>query len=248
MYWLLIGNQKNVIPNRLLLSPMTLETIPNTTLIIGTDAAGKDHVANILATMISEEGGTFEKRKRYLTGKLTRENTSTAKSNFELFLEKGFVNLYPYFGFLLPRLTTQLLQHDINKFRQSDKKLIIIGHNCLRGLAFHWGQRYTDNTRLPVFAALEKTLGTMRRLPGLHTIVLDVDDEIRKKRIGQRRERGEADIFDEYMAADSQRSERIESVLVWLARTYLGGQLIVNNDLPENELRRLLLRGFSGKT
>lgn len=221
---------------------------PDITLIIGTDASGKDHVANILANMIKEKGGSYEKRKRFLTGKVTTRTSSSGKSGFELFLEKAFISLYPYFSILLPPMLNLLLQKDLAKFKQSDKKLIIIGHNCLRGLAFHWGHRYKNTSTIPVSEGLRKNLQKMCNLTGLHTIVLDVDDHIRRERIIERQSCGEADNFDMYMAANSTRSERIESCLVWLAEKHLRGQLIENNDLPEEELRRLLLSGFAEKT
>ena len=52
-------------------------------------------------------------------------------------------------------------------------------------------------------------------------MVLKVEDKICKKRITRREQEGEVDYFDQYMAADSARSERIEAFLVWLTLTFL---------------------------
>lgn len=221
-----------------------LESIPEITLILGTDAAGKDHVANILTRMIAEKGGDVEKRQRFLCGKVTTASSSVGKSYFELLLELMFLALYPYLGLPLLTMLTYLLKRDCLRFKQSPKKLVIVGHNCLRGLAFHWGRKLRKGEEITVPPALSSALAEMSAIPGFHVVVLDVDDEIRQKRIRHRAKHGEADNFDRYMARDSLRSEGIESTLVWLAREYLNGQLIENNDLPEQELRRLLFQGF----
>lgn len=226
-------------------STTPLTTIPDIVLIIGTDAAGKDHIANIVAKMISEAGGSVEKRKRFLSGKVTREASSTNKSKVDLFLERSFLRLYPYLGKLLPLALDIVLKRDLNHFKYPGEKLVVVGHNCLRGLAFHWGHRHDGTGQIRMPSGLQATLKKMRSLKGLHVLVLDVDDEVRKKRIEQRAALGEADYFDLYMAENSERSERIESVLVWLTQEYLNGQLIENNDLAETDIRSLLQEGFS---
>lgn len=221
-------------------------SIPDVVLIMGTDAAGKDHVANIVAKMITEAGGAVEKRKRFLTGKVTRKASSTDKHPFELYLERVFLLLHPSLGFLLPTALNLLLKYDLNSFSRPDKKLIIVGHNCLRGLAFHWGHACAGTDQIRVPPGLQATLARMRSLAGLHPLVLDVDDRIRKARIRTRLALGEADYFDRYMAENSARAERIEAVLVWLTLEYLNGQLIENNDLSEVELRKHIAAGFVG--
>lgn len=221
------------------------EDIPNVLLILGTDAAGKDHVAGIIEQMIIDTGLPVEKRKRYLSGKVTREKSSTGKSRVELFLEKCFILLLPYLGFLLPWVLHQMLRHDIKKYRPNSKKVVVVGHNCLRGLALYWGVRYPETDSIPIPPALVETLRGMRNLDGFHTLVLDVEDSVRQERISRREENGEADNFDRFMAEDAQRAERIEEILVKLSREYLGAQLIKNNDLPEQELRRLIADGFA---
>lgn len=226
-------------------SSIPLKNIPDVVLIIGTDAAGKDHVANIVAEMISESGGVVEKRKRFLSGRVTREASSTNKSPVELILEKIFLRLYPYLGNLLPNVLNVLLKRDLDKFRQPDKKLIIVGHNCLRGLAFHWGHRSTGTERIRVPEGLQATLGRMRSLAGFYSLVLGVDDQVREARIRARYVHGEADYFDRYMVDDPERSRQIDGVLVWLTQKYLNGQFIENNDLSEADLRMRIREGFA---
>ncbi|WP_028586080.1 P-loop NTPase family protein [Desulfogranum mediterraneum] len=220
-------------------------TIPELILIVGTDAAGKDHLARIVEEMILEAGYPVEKRKRLLCGKLTREHSSSAKSWFELCLEKAFIRCFPSARRWLPWLLTLLLRRDIRRFSHPQKKVVIVGHNYLRGLALSWGHPAHSQWPRHISPLLEQTLAEMRALPGFHAIVLDVDDAIRKKRISRRLALGEADNFDCYMAEDRERSERIEEILVQLVKDHLGGQLIRNNDLTEKELRTLLSQGFA---
>lgn len=222
----------------------TLEQIPDIILIVGTDASGKDHVANILEKIIREAGGEVERRKRYLCGEITRERSSVKKTEIELFLERCFLGLFPFLGFLLPFLLKILLQHDLSKFSRPDKKLVVVGHNCLRGMAFYWGHRFISPEQIRISGSLQKTLIQMQSIRGFHTLVLDIDDQIRKRRIERREALGEADNFDRYMADKSEQSERIESCLVWLSRKYLNGSLIENNDLTEEQLRTIILASF----
>lgn len=221
-----------------------LAAIPDIVLIVGTDASGKDHLANILTQMITEAGGTWERRKRLLTGKPTQECHNAPKSRLELLLEKLFLLLLPSLGFLLPGGAEKILRHDIQKIRRqvSRNKVVVVGHNCLRGLAFYWGHHCGSRHISP---SLAQTLQRMRTIPGLFTIVLNVDDALRKIRIAKRAKRGLADHFDEYLMRNGALSVRIEETLVWLTRTYLGAMVIRNDDLPEEELRALLAQGFA---
>ncbi|MBM9606060.1 hypothetical protein [Desulfopila inferna] len=218
------------------------EDIPDIILIVGIDAAGKDHLAKIAQRLIRERGGCAEKRKNLLSGSKAAENTSGAKTALVLFLERAFLVLLPFFGFLLPRILTVLLQRDLRKFKTPGEKLIIIGHRYLRGLAIYWALRYPRKDLIPLPQGLTATLAEMRTIPSFHTIVLSVDQIIRKRRITKRRTLGEADVFDRYMEENPEVAKHTEDILVWLTRQFLGAQLIVNNDLPEEELRRLIVR------
>lgn len=221
--------------------------IPDITLIIGTDASGKDHVADIVEQMIGEAGYAVEKRKSFLSGKTTRDVSSTDKHSLQLLSEKMFIWLYPFIGFLLPSLLNLLLKMDLKKLKRSDKKVIVVSHNCLRLLAFHWGNRYADTAQIPLSASVQTTLADMRSVTGLHTLILDVDDYVRKERIHKRSAQGESDYFDRYMAEDGKRSERIEEILVWLSQHHLDGVLIENNDLSDRELRQRIAASFAAK-
>lgn len=221
-----------------------LKCIPEIVLIIGTDAAGKDHVANIVERMIAEAGGRVEKRKRYLSGRVTTESTSARKNALELFLEKGFLRLFPHLGFVLPWVLTRMLQYDLRAYGNAGGTVVVVGHNCLRGLAFYWGHRYADIAEINMPDRLIPALESMRSMVSMRTLVLNVDHEVRRERIHRRAMNGEADAFDLYMAEHSVVSEHVEDILVHMAQHYLDAEVIENNDLSEQELREYIEGAF----
>ncbi len=214
-------------------------------LVLGTDASGKDHVANILMHMIGEAGGATEKRQRYFSGKPTTAESSEGKGGFETFQEKIFLSLYKPLSFFLPLLLCLVTLWDLRQFALPEgKKVVVIGHNCFRAMGFYLSHKFSsaEEIRLPwyVVKVLEKVLVKTN----VHVIALDVEDHIRKKRIAKRVAEGAEDEFDKYMHSDGDRSEHIESCLVQLACKYLNGKLIENNDLTDEELRHMLRSGF----
>lgn len=112
-------------------------------------------------------------------------------------------------------------------------------------MAFYLGHIFDreENIRLP--RRLDAVLKRIEPATGARTLVLDIDDEIRKNRIRRRALDGKMDNFDHYMAKDGERSERIESFLVWLATTYMNAVVIENNDLSFQELFEDIQEAFS---
>jgi thymidylate kinase len=225
-------------------SKRTEHSFPRTILIVGTDASGKDHIANIIEKSLHESGQATERRKRFLCGKITRERSSTGKNSLELFGERCFLFLFPWFSALFTRAIIWILEKDLRNYLSGEKTVIVVGHNCLRGLAFLWGTAYEKFEEVPIPPRLIRLLDKMRSIPDLCTFVLDVEDDLRKKRIVQREQSGEIDHFDRYMAADGNRSEQIERFLVHLTRTYLDGHLIENNDLSEQEIQEIFFESI----
>lgn len=216
---------------------------PDVILLLGSDASGKDHVAVVIEAMLREAGGTVEKRRRFFSGKLTREASSTSKNALDTLQEILFLSLHAMLGPLLPRLIDLVIRRDLRRFRPPAGKLVVVGHNGLRGLAFYFGRsRSSGPIRLPPY--LQRTFARLREETAAHIIVLDVEDHIRKRRIAERLATGRADRFDRYMAADGRRSERIEACLVELVCSHLGGVLIANNDLGDEELQAQILSGL----
>jgi hypothetical protein len=219
--------------------------IPDAILLLGTDASGKDYVANVLTDLIREAGGEVEKRQRFFGGKTISAASSEDKGFFDTLQEKTFLLLFQRLGFLMPLLVSLIIFWDSRRFRLPvEKKLVVVGHNALRALAFHLGHRFdsAEQIRLPWY--LIRALNTMKRATHAHIIVLDVDDHIRKKRIAARLSEGSEDTFDRYMHSDSERSERIEACLVQLVLKYLDGRLLENNDLPDDTLKEMMHDAF----
>lgn len=222
-----------------------LDDIPDVVLLIGTDAAGKDHVANILVKMITEAGGKAEKRQRFFSGSVTHAASSEHKSRFDTFQEKVFLRLFPSLGVTLPYAAALATRWDLFRFKKPKRdKLVVVGHNGLRALAFYLGNTFVSERDITIPAYVENSLRLIREKTGAHILVLDVEDHIRQKRIAARIEVGAEDTFDRYMKSDSIRSEHIEACLVHLVTEKCDGVLLENNDLTEDELSIKMLKSF----
>ncbi len=214
----------------------TPHDIPDVILLLGTDASGKDHVANVLERFIRKRGGDVEKRKRYFSGRPTDEASSIHKSFFDHLQERVFLALYPRMGALLPLLMNAMIRWDVARFSAPDKKLIVVGHNALRAMAFHWGHSESSAAAFHIPTYLREAFHKANEKTGAHAIVLDVDHAVRHARIASRVRRRVADSFDRYMMQDPARSERIEACLVSAARELLNAQTMINNELLEEEI------------
>ncbi len=210
--------------------------IPDVILLLGTDASGKDHVANVLERFIRKRGGNVEKRKRFFSSRPTNESSSIQKGLFDHLQESAFLALYPRMGAVLPFFMNALIRWDVARFRAPDKKLIVVGHNGLRALAFHWGRSERSAAAFHVPAYLREAFRKAKEKTGAHAIVLDVHHAVRQARIASRMRHNVADLFDRYMMQNPERSERIEACLVLAARELLGAQIMLNNDLHEEEI------------
>jgi len=218
--------------------------IPDLVLILGTDASGKNHVTNFIADMMEKAGYEAEKRDGWFSQKNSDVVSSEGKGWFDLTKENVFLATFPLTKYFMPFLLVFLLHCDLKRFRKSSRKTIVISHTALRILAFWLGHRFEkqEDIRLPGF--LDRVLRNILPITGAKTIVLDIADEIRKKRIGTRLKSGNADNFDLYMAKDGRRSERIENFLIWLGKTYLHAMIIENNDLADADLFREVSNAF----
>ncbi len=206
-------------------------------LILGTDLAGKDHFANVLTDAAGLAGIAVERRRGRFSGRPDARRTSEGKGVVKLCMEWIFLATLPIYCRLVPYVIAVLVRCDLVLYRApKDVSLIVVSHTGLRLLAFALGHIFdnVEDIRLP--AAVDAALRTLAPVTGAHTVVLDVDHEVRAARLEERSRRGTVDFFDSYMEKDPVRSERIESFLVWLGMTYLGAVRIENNNLSEAEL------------
>jgi hypothetical protein len=218
--------------------------VPDVILILGTDAAGKDHVANILSHMIREGGGHVQKRRGFFSATPSRTKDSTKKSLIDYAQERLFLATHGLIAPLMPALVGGVLLGDRLFFSRPDHKLIIIGHHALRALAFHLGRSKKSASSFCLPDYLKNTIGQTREAVNPHVIVLDVDEKIRRRRISDRVATGTEDYLDKYMVLHRERADRIEHCLVRVATELMGAHLLTNNDLPEKAIRAFLENSF----
>lgn len=224
-------------------SPM-LPPPPPVLLILGTDAAGKDYVAEFLIRRWRAAGHRVEKRAGgFAAPAADARSSSERKGRWGRFQERAFLELFPLLRPLLPAVARLLLARDRRRFRPSAIPLVVVSHTALRLLALILGQHREGWAVLANRPALESTL---RALPPLGTrvLVLDITHATRRRRIAARIRSGTADPFDNYMLADPDRSEHIERCLVEIATHYLKAALIENDDLDDAALERELERAL----
>jgi hypothetical protein len=218
------------------------KAFPEVLVILGTDAAGKNHVAEVVARTLTRSGRRVELREGWFSK--TPTAVEAEKGALSLFQEQLFLSTFGINQYLIPALIALLIKRDLRRFRKPGHPLIVVSHTGLRILAFYLGHRFRrlEEVRMPLF--LDLALRTILPVTGATTIVLDIEDHIRRQRIARRTRGGDVDPFDRYMARDSARSERIENIMVWLGRRYLNAVKIENNDLSEAELTAAVLKAI----
>ena len=221
---------------------------PPVLLILGTDAAGKDYVADFLIRHWQAAGYAVEKRAgRFSAAAVDNRSSSERKGRWGRFQEQVFLNLFPLLRPLLPVVARLLLARDRRRFRPSAVPLVVVSHTALRLLALVLGQRREGVDALTRHPALERALRAALP-PGTTVAALDVAPATRRRRIAARIRSGTVDPFDRYMLADPDRAERIEGCLVELATRYLNAAVIENDDLDDAALERELARALGRST
>ena len=217
---------------------------PPVLLILGTDAAGKDYVAEFLIRRWRAAGHRVEKRAGKLAAPAAdARSSSERKGRWGRFRERAFLGLFPLLHPLLPAVAWLLLARDRRRFRPSAVPLVVVSHTALRLLALVLGQQREGVGALARRPALERTLRAVRP-PETTVVVLDVAPATRRRRIAARIRSGTVDPFDRYMLADPDRAERIEGCLVELATRYLNAAVIENDDLDDAALEQELERAL----
>ena len=210
---------------------------PPLLLILGTDLAGKDHCANVVADAAASAGITVERRRGAFSGRPAQNRTSEHKSLSALSLERLFLATLPLHCRLLPYVTAWLILLDLRRFSQPQGiSVLVVSHAALRLLAFALGHRFERTEQIQLPAVTRRALEAIIPATAAVTVALDIDHRVREKRVAERARRGTIDHFDSYMASDPARSERIEQFLVWIGQTFLNAITIVNNDLSDAEL------------
>ena len=125
--------------------------LPQTMLLLGTDASGKNHVASLWTKRLRAQGCQVEVRESRLCGAIAERDDHGDKSRLSHMAEQGFLLLFPLVKWMIPPAMALLLHWDARRFKPPGKNLLVVSHNPLRILAFTLGQnkRYLKNQTLP---------------------------------------------------------------------------------------------------
>lgn len=222
-------------------APAARSWLPETILLLGTDAAGKNHVAEVWLRRLGELGVSVELHEGWLAGRPSDPEAVDEKSFFSHLAEQTFLRVFPLIGWVMPLALNVLIWLDGRRFSVDGTRRLVVSHSALRILAFTLGARGRGIESLP--ASSRRIVRDFHRRSGATVLVLDVDPEVRQQRLQARLDRGGADPFDRYMLADPVRSERIEACLVQLAVRHMDAHLIVNNQLDDEALWAELEKG-----
>ncbi|MEM8930945.1 MAG: hypothetical protein AAGE94_07210 [Acidobacteriota bacterium] len=205
-------------------------------MLLGTDAAGKDHVARVWTTRLAELGRDPIVQAGWLSGSPVDLGVEDDKSWFAHLAEATFLRVFPWIRWAMPSVLSFLIYRDLRRFPNDGRRRLVVSHSALRILAFCLGTR----GEAALSASSRRAVRAFYRRSGARVIVLDVDPAVRRRRIEARLDRDDADPFDRFMLADSKRSERIEAWLVRLATDHMDAHLIVNDELDDETLWREL--------
>ena len=213
--------------------------LPPTILLLGTDAAGKNHVARVWHRRLSELGYPPVVVEGWLSGSPAAPDLEDDKSWLSHLAEATFLRVFPMIAWALPWALHLLIRRDIRRFNGDGRHRLVVSHSALRILAFCLGAR-GRGINGPA-KSTRRAVRELRERSHARVIVLDVDPEVRRRRIEARLERGSSDPFDRYMLADSVRSERIEACLVSLAVELMDAHLVINDALDDDAVWNALL-------
>ncbi len=218
---------------------------PPVLLILGVDASGKDHVANVAVGALTAGGVPTVRRPGWLCARAVARRSSEDKGGARLAQERLFVATFPLLRPLVIPLCGALLSADVRRFRRSrgadGKTTVVVSHTPIRVLAFALGHR-GDDEPLRVGRRTERALRELAGTDGLRVVVLDISAEVRAARLADRAMRGRLDHLDRYLAnpAHTALAERIEATLVELAVRYLDATVVHNDGLDDDAIAAAL--------
>lgn len=219
---------------------------PRTILLLGTDAAGKNHVAEVWARRLAEHGLDPVVQEGWLAASPEEAGEDEEKSRLAHLAEGTFLRVFPLIAWMMPMALRFLLRRDVRRFRPDGRCRLVVSHSALRILAFCLGARGRSPSTLS--EPIRQAVRDLRSCSNALVIVLDVDHDVRRRRIEARLDRGGSDPFDRYMVADAERSEHIEACLVELATELLGAHLVVNDNLDDDTLWNELIKAWRTST
>lgn len=215
---------------------------PPVLVILGTDAAGKDHVADFLIQRWEALGHAVEKRAGSFSAvSVDRRSSSDRKGAFDRALELLFLTFFPVLRPLLAIVLPLMIRRDLRRFQRPDHPVLVVSHTALRLLAFSeaWRPSSTGIPR-PSVSSLAQEL----RETGAKFLMLTLAPSIREQRIQRRMDNLTADPFDRLMVRDPQLANRFQRHFTALAVDSLKARVIENNNLSSAALERELVRAM----
>lgn len=214
-------------------------------LFLGMDAAGKDHIANILTGMIEERGLTVEKRRSFFCGRRSVTKDSSKKTIFAKIRQKLFLSLHGPFAPFVPPALNWLMQRDVRHFVPPKSKLVVVGHHPIKALGFYLAQTGRGSQDFTIPRQIEKTLRQMNRKTNAHVVMVDVDEKIRAQRVAQRIKAGQCNDLDLFIQHHPKQAKLIEEKMIYVAQEIFGGVRLTNNNLSLDEIKEQLFDGFA---
>lgn len=216
---------------------------PRILLILGTDAAGKDHVADFLIRRWHGAGIAVEKREGRLSASPADPRPSTERKGIlNHALEALFLRCLPWIRWLLRWTLPRLLAHDVHRLASPPQAVLVVSQTDLRLAAFLDSEFPSPP---PASRPWQESLRRLAAIPGLRVLLLRVSGPVRKRRIQHRVTSGVSDPFDRFLLSDPARARRFDECLTRLAINALGAAVIDNEDLGEEELETAVAQALS---
>jgi len=214
---------------------------PRVLLILGTDASGKDHVADGLIGRWEQMGFPVEKREGRLSARPGDRRPSTERKGLlNHALEWLFLRSLPWIRWLLRWVLPRLLAADVRRFHAREPA-VVVSQTDLRLAAFLDSEFDSPTPSSPRW---QEALRRLAALPDLRVLLLRVSGPVRERRIRHRVATGVSDPFDRLLLADPARARRFDECLTRLATEALGAGVIENNDLDARALEAAVARAL----
>ena len=116
-------------PDRLQAS---IDWLPQTLLLLGTDAAGKNHVARVWTQRMAQLGVEVRQQEGWLSASAAEPEADDDKSWLSHVAEQTFLWVFPCIAWGMPWALRFLMRRDVQRFSMDGQRRLIISHSALR--------------------------------------------------------------------------------------------------------------------
>ena len=114
----------------------TADWLPRHILILGTDAAGKNHVARVWARRMVDLGRPATVHEGWISSPAAEAKSDANKSWVSHLAESTFLRVFPWIAWGMPFALRLLIRRDARRFRADGGHRLMVSHRALRILAF----------------------------------------------------------------------------------------------------------------